>query len=271
MQITLGNYYSGHSLLHRLDPRLKLVGSIALMVLLFFLKSFWGNLAYAVFLVGLIALSQVPARLVFRSLKTVMFLAAFAFVLNLFAVRGEVLFQIGFLTLTREGLQLGIRLAMRLFYLVMTTSLLVTLVTTPLEIADAMERLFRPLARIGFPAHELAMMMSIALRFVPTLAEETEKIMQAQASRGADFDTGGLISRLRGLLTVLVPLFISSFKRAEDLALAMEARCYRGGEGRTKLKELVYKPIDVAASLALIVIMVALIGLDRGLQPLGLI
>lgn len=252
MQITLGNYYAGDSLLHRLDPRLKLLSSLVLMILIFFLNTPLSLGLYALLLLGLSILSRIPLKKILRSVRSILFLAGFAFVLNLFTVRGEVLWSLGFLSITREGLYLGIKLALRLFFLVITTSLLLTLVTTPLALSDALERLLSPLARIRFPAHELAMMMSIALRFVPTLADETDKIMKAQSSRGADFDTGGLFARLRGLVTVLIPLFVSAFKRAEDLAMAMEARCYRGGTGRTKLHVLRFERRDAWMTLAFV-------------------
>ncbi len=247
MNIALGNYYPGNSFLHRLDPRLKFIFSLLYMMLLFMLNKPLAIAAYAVFLFTVIALSGIPLKLVLKSLKSVIYIALFAFIINLFAVPGTALLNIGPLSISREGLELGVRMALRLFLLILTTSLFLTLSTTPLMIADAIESLLKPLSKIGFPSHELAMMMSIALRFVPTLIEETDKIMKAQSSRGADYDTGGVFTRARGLVSVLIPLFVSAFKRADDLALAMEARCYRGAEGRTKLKELQYTKSDTLA------------------------
>lgn len=250
MNISLGNYYPGNSFLHRLDPRLKFVFSLVFMFLLFLLNSPVAIAGYALFLTTVIALSGIPVKLVLKSLKSVLFIALFAFVINIFAIQGETILKIGPLSVSRAGLELGIRMAVRLFFLILTTSLFLTLSTTPLMIADAIESLLKPLARFGFPSHELAMMMSIALRFVPTLIEETDKIMKAQSSRGADYDTGGVFARARGLVSVLIPLFVSAFKRADDLAVAMEARCYRGAEGRTKMKELLYQKSDAVAGSA---------------------
>lgn len=248
MQLSFGNYYSGHSLLHRLDPRVKLVFSLLLMCVIFFLNSIASMLAYACFLLFLVFLSKIPLFKLLRSLKPVFFIMLFAFVLNIFIAPGEPLLKWYFLSITKEGLILGLRLTLRLSYLVLTTSLLLTLVTTPIAIADALERLCKPFTRFGFPAHEMAMMMSIALRFVPILAQEADKIMKAQSSRGADFDTGNVFQRIKGMVTVLVPLFIGAFQRAQDLALAMEARCYQGGEGRTKLRQLHFVRHDYLAT-----------------------
>lgn len=258
MEITLGNYYSGSSAFHRMDPRLKLIGSVVLMVSLFFLNRWEALLGYAFGLWACAIVSRIPLKLVLRSVRSVLFLAVFAWILNLFTTPGEPIWNLGPVVLTWEGLRLGTKLAIRLFFLILTTSLLLTLVTTPLAVSAALERLLAPLERVGFPAHELAMMLSIALRFVPTLAEETDKLMKAQSSRGADFDTGGLLTRVRGLVTVLIPLFVYSFKRAEELALAMEARCYRGGKGRTKLHVLNYCRLD-AQMLALLVLWLLLL------------
>lgn len=262
MNIALGNYYPGQSFLHRLDPRLKFIFSLLFMVLLFLLKRPLAIAGYAIFLFVLIGLSRIPVKLVLKSLKSVMFIAIFAFLINIFAIPGESLLKLGPLNITREGLETGLRMALRLFLLILTSSLFLTLSTTPLMIADAIEALLKPLARFGFPSHELAMMMSIALRFVPTLIEETDKIMKAQSSRGADYDTGGVFARARGLVSVLIPLFVSAFKRADDLAVAMEARCYRGGEGRTKMRQLQYRKADGLAALCFIAVSAALLLLE---------
>lgn len=264
MRLSIGQFYPAKSILHSLDPRLKFLFSIAGMVLLFSLKNWPSMLFFFGVMVLMIALSKVPVKLILRSLKPVLFIGIFAFVLNLFSVKGDALWRIGPVDITVEGLQLGLRMAFRLFSLVAMTSLLLTLTTTPLQISAALESLFKPLGRLGFPSHELAMMMSIALRFIPTLMEETDRLMKAQSSRGANYDSGGFISRLKGLLTILIPLFVSAFKRADDLALAMEARCYRGGEGRTKLNVLRYQKMDVYATLCFVVLAAILIGLSYG-------
>ncbi len=240
MKLSLGNYYPSNSFLHRLDPRVKIVSSVLLMVFLFMISSVVPLLVFGIALIFLTLLARIPFSLVLRSVKPVMMLASIAFLINIFTVTGEVLWSWRFLSISQEGLSLGLRMGIRLFYLVMSTQLCLTLTTTPLEIADGIESLLKPLARFGFPAHELAMMMSIALRFVPTLSEETEKIIKAQSSRGADYDTGGAIARARGLISVLIPLFVSAFKRAEDLATAMEARDYQGGKGRSKYRQLAW-------------------------------
>ena len=262
MNIALGNYYPGNSFLHRLDPRLKFVFSLVFMTLLFLLKSPLAIAAYVVFLFSVIALSGIPVKMVLKSLKSVLFIALFAFVINIFAIPGESLVKLGPFSISQEGLTLGVRMALRLFLLILTTSLFLTLSTTPLMIADAIEALLKPFSKIGFPSHELAMMMSIALRFVPTLIEETDKIMKAQSSRGADYDTGGVFARAKGLVSVLIPLFVSAFKRADDLAVAMEARCYRGAEGRTKFKELHYQRSDALAAGAFVAVAIMLLLLE---------
>jgi energy-coupling factor transport system permease protein len=260
-QISLGRYYPGNSILHRLDPRVKIILSFFYMVVIFLVQSALPMLLIALATVLLILLSRVPVRHILSSLKPILFILIFAFVINLLTVRGDKLVEIGPVTISYQGLNLAIRMAARLTFLILSTTLFLTLTTTPILVADAIESLLNPLRRIGFPAHEMAMMMSIALRFVPTLLEETEKIMKAQSSRGADYDTGGLIAKARGLVSVLIPLFVSAFKRAEELAVAMEARCYRGGEGRTRLKIMRYEKTDIvfAAVMALVCIVILLL------------
>lgn len=235
-QVSLGRYYPGTSVLHRLDPRVKIILSFLYMVIIFLAQSLVPMLLVALTTVVLILLSRVPLRHIMNSLKPILFILIFAFVINLLTIQGDQLLKIGPVIISEQGLYTAIRMALRLAFLIISTTLFLTLTTTPILVSDAIEQLLKPLSRIGFPAHEMAMMMSIALRFVPTLLEETEKIMKAQSSRGADYDTGGLIAKARGLVSVLIPLFVSAFKRAEELAVAMEARCYRGGEGRTRLK-----------------------------------
>ncbi len=252
--ITLGRYYPGESPLHRADPRLKILLSLLWMVVVFTLQRPAGFAAFALILAAALVLSRIPPIQVFRSLKPVLFILLFAFVLSALTAPGTPLFVLGPVRPTAEGVAAGTKMALRLVYLILTTTLMLTLTTTPILVADAMESLLKPLERLRFPAHDLAMMMSIALRFVPTLVEETDKIMKAQSSRGADYDTGGAIRRARGMVSVLVPLFVSAFRRAEDLAVAMEARCYQGGVGRTRLRVMRFTAQDgvmLAVSLVL--------------------
>jgi energy-coupling factor transport system permease protein len=242
--ISLGRFYPADSLLHRLDPRTKMLASLVIMILTFIAPKPLPLLVLGLLTVALAVLSRVPARTVLSGLKPMLFILIFAFVLNLLTVRGEIWLQLGPFSVTDQGVYTALRMAARLSLLILNTTLLLTLTTTPILVSDAIENLMGPLRKIGFPAHEIAMMMSIALRFVPTLLEETDKIMKAQSSRGADYDTGGMVSKARGLVSVLIPLFVSAFRRAEDLAVAMEARCYRGGEGRTRLKIMHYGQED---------------------------
>lgn len=252
-RLLLGKYYPGNSLLHRLDPRTKFLLLIILMVTILIPKTTFPLLIVAFFSLILILISQVPLRVIFSSLRSIMYLVVFAFLINVFAGKGNVIFQFYFITIRDEGLENAILMASRLILLVMDTTLLLTLTTTTLQLSDAIESLLKPLEKIKFPAHEVAMMMSIALRFVPTLLEETEKIMKAQSSRGANYDTGGIVKRAKGYVSIIVPLFISCFRRADELAFAMEARCYRGGKGRTKLSELKYSSLDLIFSIFFIV------------------
>lgn len=251
--ISLGRYCPGDSAIHRLDPRTKIMSSMLVMILIFLVKGALPMLLIGCLTILLAILTQVPFKTVISGLKPMIFILAFAFVLNILTLRdGPALLTIGPVIITVDGVLTALRMAARLIFLILDTTLLMTLTTTPILVADALENLLGPLKKIRFPAHEMAMMMSIALRFVPTLLEETDKIMKAQSSRGADYDTGGLISKARGLVSVLIPLFVSAFKRAEDLAVAMEARCYRGGEGRTRLKVLKYTRLDLLFTILLI-------------------
>ncbi len=253
--ISLGRYYPGQSVLHRLDPRVKLLAALLVMVVIFMVNDTLPMVSIGLLSIVLIILARVPFRLVISSLKPMLFILIFAFVLNLLTGQsGIVWLRLGPVVIYDQGVYTALRMAARLAFLILDTTVLLTLTTTPINVADAMENLLGPLKKIRFPAHEMAMMMSIALRFVPTLLEETDKIMKAQSSRGADYDTGGIISKARGLVSVLIPLFVSAFKRSEDLAVAMEARCYRGGEGRTRLKSLKYSPRDLVFALVLLVV-----------------
>ena len=245
--ITIGQYYPAESSVHRLDPRLKLVSVLAFIILLFFINNFWGYLFTAVCIFIVIKISRVPPLFLLRGLRGILFILLFTAALNIFFTPGEtVLFQFHAFGITLEGLTLAGKMAVRLCLLIIGSSLL-TLTTSPIELTDAIEYLLKPLKRIGVPAHEIAMMMTIALRFIPTLMEEMEKIMKAQSARGADFDTGGIIKRARSLIPLLAPLFISSFRRADELAMAMEARCYRGDVNRTRMKVLKLTRIDYRA------------------------
>ena len=244
--ITLGQYYQTDSLLHRLDPRVKLVGTLVYIISLFVVNTFTGYLLCAVFLIAMIRLSNVPVGYIVRGMKAILILLLITMSFNLFLTPGREIFRIGFLKITAEGLSFAVKMAIRLSLLVIGSSLM-TLTTTPNQLTDAIESLLNPLKRFRVPVHEIAMMMSIALRFIPILMEETDKIMKAQIARGADFESKNLIKKIKSLVPLLVPLFISAFRRANDLAMAMEARCYRGGAGRTKMKPLVYQGRDHGA------------------------
>jgi energy-coupling factor transport system permease protein len=257
--ITLGQFYPGDSPLHRLDPRSKLVLTFALIVGVFLADSYPAYALFFAYVLGAARLSGIPLKLMLKGLKAVYFIIALTFVLNAFFGAGQtVLFHWQFLTITREGLRTAVFMALRLMLLVLGTQLL-TLTTSPIALTDGLERLMSPLARIGFPAHEMAMMMSIALRFIPTLLEEADKIMKAQTARGADFETGNLMARAKAMIPLLVPLFVSAFRRADELALAMEARCYRGGANRTRLRVLRYTRLDAWAALSMALLLVGVI------------
>lgn len=265
MRITLGNYYNVKSRLHQLDPRVKLLSVLLFMTVLFLLNQPWTLALYAVFLLFMTALARIPLRVLFGSVRSIRVILLFAFFFNLISgnpqITKDLLWHWGPFTITVSSLNTAVIFALRLLYLVITSSLLLTLTTTPLEMADGLEALLKPLEKIKVPAHEIAMMMSIALRFIPTLGDEADKIMKAQASRGADYDSGKLTGKIKGMATMLVPLFVSAFKRADDLALAMEARCYNGGTGRTKLHPLHFRAADGRAALlfALTIILLLLL------------
>ena len=241
--ITLGQYYPVDSMLHRLDPRTKLFGTMAYIVSLFIADNLWAYVAATAFLVLAIYLSKVPVKFMVRGLKSIVVLLLISVSFNLFLTPGTPIFKIGFLQITWEGLGFAAFMAIRLIYLVLGSTLL-TLTTTPNQLTDGLEKSLGFLKKFGVPVHEVSMMMSIALRFIPILIEETDKIMKAQMARGADFESGNLIQKAKAMIPLLVPLFISAFRRATDLAMAMEARCYRGGDGRTKMKPLTYGTQD---------------------------
>lgn len=241
--ITLGQYYPGDSWIHKLDPRTKIIATIVYIVAIFVVPDFLGFIVSFLALAIVIAISKVPLKFMLRGLKPVFFLIAFTFILNMFMVKGEVIFQLGFLHITKEGLHTAAFMAIRLIFLILGASVL-TLTTKPINLTDGIESLLSPFARFGLPAHDLAMMMTIALRFIPTLLEETDKIMKAQQARGADFETGNLMRRAKAMVPILVPLFISAFRIAQDLAMAMESRCYGGGFPRTRMNAMTIEKRD---------------------------
>ena len=247
LDITLGQYYPGNSFIHRLDPRTKILSTLLLIVAVFLANTAVGYAALCAMVLFIILVSGLPFMLVLKSVKPLLFIIVLTLALHAVMGQGEhVLYQWKFIRVTEEGLQLGVQMAMRLILLLMISSIL-TFTTSPIVLTDGIEALLRPFRVIGVPAHELAMMMTIALRFIPTLMEETDRIIKAQTARGADFSGGNLLVRAKNMLPILVPLFISAFRRADDLAVAMEARCYRGGEGRTRMHQLAYRSGDVMA------------------------
>lgn len=245
-EITLGQYYDEESVIHSLDPRVKLVGTIIFIVSLFVVDNIWGYLIAALFLCGVIALSKVPVKYMIKGMKAIIVILLITVLFNLFLTPGDPLVSIWKINISKQGAKIAGMMAVRLTFLIIGSSVM-TLTTTPNNLTDGLERLLRPLKVIKVPVHEIAMMMSIALRFIPILLEETDIIMKAQMARGADFESGNIVKRAKALVPLLVPLFVSAFRRANDLAMAMEARCYRGGEGRTKMKPLKYVKRDYLA------------------------
>ena len=256
--ITLGQYYQADSPLHRLDPRTKLIGTFVFLISLFIFRSLVGLLIASVFLFSIIKLSRVPFKFMVRGMKSIIVIMMITVVFNMFLTPGVPLLTFWKFTITDEGLKTAFFTAIRLIYLIIGASVM-TLTTTPNQLTDALEDIMNPLKFFNLPVHEVAMMMSIALRFIPILLDETDKIMRAQTARGADFEHGNLIERAKSLVPILVPLFVSAFRRANDLAMAMEARCYRGGEGRTKMKPLSYKQRDAISFVIVITYLIAII------------
>lgn len=248
--ISLGRYVETNSIFHRTDPRVKTILYMVYLVAIFMAQTPAAlGVMFGVVIIQLCMAKMTP-KIIWNTIKPMVPLVFFITILNLFTLRqGDILFTWKFITVTNFGVKKAVLMGLRLIFLVLSTSVLLTLTTTPLKISDALESLFSPLKVFKFPVHEMAMMMSIALRFIPTLLEETDKIMKAQISRGADYDTGSFVNKIKGYITVLIPLFVSSFKRAEDLAVAMDARCYRGGEGRTKLNPLKLTGKDIIIGL----------------------
>ncbi len=261
--ITLGQYVPGESPIHRMDPRVKITITFTYIVILFFIRdlraySLLGSLTLATALIA-----SIPIRMLIRGLRPVLFIIFITFFLNMLVTPGDVAYAIGPLTITEEGLRQGITMVFRLLLLILTTSIL-TLTTSPIDLTDGLESIMRPGQRVGVPAHELAMMMTIALRFIPTLMEEADRIMKAQMARGADFSGGNLIKRAKSLIPLLVPLFVGAFRRADDLAMAMEARCYRGGEGRTRYRQLSITAVDYHAALVSLLVIGFALAWGRG-------
>jgi len=260
--LTLGQYIPADSLVHRLDPRCKILSTVIILIGVFtafhpLVFPLWGA-----FLVFSVLLSRLSLKVLVRSARPVLILVAFTAIVHLFFTGGDALFKLGFLTITSQGANLAVRMGLRLIFLVLFANLM-TLTTSPMELADGLERLFSPLKPLGFPAHELAMMMTIALRFIPTLLNETDRIMKAQLARGAELDQGGIIKRLRAFIPVLVPLFVIVFKRADELAVAMEARGYRGGVGRSRMHPLCWSLSDTLALIFVVIVTLVFIYVDR--------
>ena len=258
--ITLGQYFPGNSLLHRMDARVKIVLLFFYIVGIFLFDNNWCYLMNTMLALVLVGVSRISPRVVLKAIKPLWWILLLTFIIQLFSVPGEVLMKVWIFDLTYEGLEKGFFISLRLILLIGVSSLLM-FTTSPLMLTDALEALFKPLKKVGFPAHELAMMMTIALRFIPTLIEETDKIMKAQQCRGTDFSSGSLIRRAKMLVPILVPLFISAFRRADELAMAMEARCYHGGEGRTRMKKLLVGKLDYICITWFIFVIGALAGL----------
>ena len=245
--ITIGQYYPANSRLHRLDPRVKIVCTLLYLVSLFLFSNIAGYLVATIFLVAVIRISKVPFRFIVKGLRPIIMLLMITVLFNLLLTKtGKIIFEIWIFTVTDAGIRTAVFMTIRLIYLILGSSLM-TFTTTPNALTDGIERLLGPFQKVKLPVHEIAMMMSIALRFIPILLEETDKIMKAQLARGADLESGNIIQKAKAMIPILVPLFVSAFRRANDLAMAMEARCYRGGEGRTKMKPLVYGKKDYIA------------------------
>lgn len=270
--VTLGQYYPADTVIHRLDPRTKLLLALLLLVTIFVVQTFWAFIAIGVLLAVVTRLSKVGAKTLLRGIRPLMFIIIITFVLNIFFYQGDislkdwdiiplkqntVLFEYGIIRISTGGIVKAVFIALRLLLLIISTSLL-TLTTSPMQLTDGLEMLCEPLKKIKFPVHEMAMMMSIAMRFIPTLIDETDRIMKAQTARGAEFDSGNLLKKAKNMIPLLVPLFVSAFKRADELAMAMESRCYRGGTGRTRMKQLKMARAD-AVSLTLLIVICAVL------------
>lgn len=262
--ITLGQYFPGTSFIHKLDPRTKILSTLIYIIAIFFAESALSYGILAGFALLVILASRLPILMVLKSVKPIIIIVLFTLAIHMFTHPGEhILWSWKFLVITQEGLETGVKMSSRLLLLMIFSSIL-TYTTSPIVLTDGIERLLRPFKSVGVPAHELAMMMTIALRFIPTLLEETDRIMKAQTSRGADFTSGNVFENIKNMLPILVPLFISAFRRADELAIAMEARCYRGGEGRTRMRELSYSSRDAIAYILVILLFIGLAFLKWG-------
>ncbi|HOM02972.1 MAG TPA: energy-coupling factor transporter transmembrane component T [Acetivibrio sp.] len=256
--ITLGQYFPGDSLIHRADPRVKIVLTLVIMTNIFLIDSYLAFAVFSGFIVMTIFIAGIPFGYTLKGVKPIMPIIVFTALVNIFTAPGTVLLGYGAIRITYEGIDTAVKMSVRLILLIMSSSIM-TLTTTPISLTDGLERLLGPLKRLKVPVHEFSMMMTVALRSIPTLLEETDKIMKAQASRGADFETGNIFDRAKSFIPVLIPLFVSAFRRADDLALAMEARCYRGGEGRTRMKRMKLSGVDFRIILFFLVFEVVLI------------
>lgn len=256
--IMLGQYFHGNSVIHQLDPRTKIISTILFISSIFLAENYQAYSVVAAFVVMIIGLAGIPTIMILRSLKPLWLIIMLTFLIHIFTTPGTVLYILGPLTVTQEGLRQGLLMSLRLVFLIVVSSLL-TFTTSPVALTDGIERLLKPFKKIGLPAHELAMMMTIALRFIPTLLEETDRIMKAQMARGADFTSGNIVRRAKNMIPLLVPLFISAFRRADELATAMEARCYRGGDHRTRMKQLKISGRDFVAGFILLLLIGVLI------------
>lgn len=257
-EITLGQYFPGNSIIHRMDPRMKIILLTAYIVFIFLTKNYISLSLMALSVLGVLFISKVSPKLYFKSIKAIVFIVIFTSVLNLFYGTGEPLWQWNFLKITQSGINTAVFVAVRIIALVLVSSVL-TYTTSPTDLTDGIERLLKPLSVFHIKVHEIAMMMTIALRFIPTLLEETDKIMSAQKARGADLESGNLLKRIKALIPILIPLFISAFRRAYDLAMAMESRCYHGGDGKTRMKVLKYSKYDYFALSVLCVLFIGVI------------
>jgi energy-coupling factor transport system permease protein len=268
--ITLGQYYPGNSFVHKLDPRTKIVATLFFMVTIFMAES---SLSYGIllaFVLGIGLVADISMGLLLKTIKPLWIIIVLTLVIHIFSGQGDPIWSWYIFHVTKEGIVLGIKMSLRLILLLLISSIL-TLTTSPIVLTDGIEDLMKPFKRIGVPAHELAMMMTIALRFIPTLLEETDRIMKAQVARGADFSSGSIITRAKNMLPILIPLFISSFRRADELALAMEARCYRGGEGRTRMRQLRLAACDYEAAAIMVAMMVLMAVMKWGSNLCSLI
>lgn len=259
--ITIGQYYPENSIIHKLDPRVKLMGTLISIILLFQINNIMGYAVFTLFMAAVIKASKVPFMKLLKGVRGILFILLFSVIINIFMTKGQVLVEFWILSITKEGLIKALYISIRLVYLIICTSIM-TLTTTPNDLADGLEKAFGFLKVVKFPVHEIAMIMSLALRFIPTLMEETDKITKAQKARGASFDTGNILQKAKSLIPILIPLFISSLRRALDLATAMEARCYHGGN-RTKMKPLKYERRDAIGYISCVTVVVVVIGIDR--------